>query len=64
MADYTCIYPDEMTPEQRRAAVVAILARGCLRILSRPDKSAVNRETSLEAVADESVYARQKESKP
>jgi hypothetical protein len=52
------MYPGDMTPEQRRAEIVAILARGYLR--SRADNFAVNREESLDAVADKSVYAPEK----
>ena len=52
-------HPREMTPEQRRAEIVSILARGYLR--SRANHSAVNREEVLDDVANKSVYASTKE---
>ena len=51
-------HPREMTPEQRRAEIVSILARGYLR--ARMNHSAVNREEVLDDVADKSVYAPEK----
>lgn len=51
----TSLHPSDMTPEQRRAEIGSLLARGYLR--SRVDNSAVNREEALDAVADKSVYA-------
>jgi hypothetical protein len=50
--------PAEMTPAQRRAEIVSILARGYLRF--RANHSAVNREEVLDAVEDKSVYAPEK----
>jgi len=52
--------PSDMTPEQRRAEIVSVLARGYVRF--RVDKSVVNREEPLDAVADKSVYAPTKRS--
>jgi hypothetical protein len=52
------MHPREMTPEQRRAEIAFILARGYLRL--RADNSAVNREEPLDTVADKSVYAPEK----
>jgi hypothetical protein len=49
------MHPGDMTPEERRAEIVSILACGYLR--SRVDNSSVNREEPLDAVADKSVYA-------
>jgi hypothetical protein len=49
------MHPSDMTPEQRRTEIVSILARGYLR--SRVDNSTVNREETLDAVVDKSVYA-------
>lgn len=47
--------PREMTPEQRRAEIASILARGYLYF--RANNSAVNREEVLEMEGDKSVYA-------
>jgi hypothetical protein len=58
--------PDGLSPEERRAEVVAILARGYLRLKSSDfavdgkDLSAVNREESLESVALTMAHGRQK----
>jgi hypothetical protein len=58
--------PANLTPEERRAEAVAILARGYLRFRSRnfavdgKDLSAVNREESLEDVALTMAHGRQK----
>ena len=56
------LHPNEMTPEQRRAEITAILARGYLRLCAPLKDSAVNREECLEAVGDKSVYALMKRS--
>ena len=52
------MHPDDMAPEQRRAEIISILARGYLRF--RLNNSAVNREETLDDVADKSVYASEK----
>ena len=53
--------PQELTPAERRSEIVAILARGFLRLIcaatAPSEKSAVNREEDLEAVSDKSLYA-------
>lgn len=49
------MHPREMTPEQRRAEIASILARGYL--CFRANNSAVNREEVLEMEGDKSVYA-------
>jgi hypothetical protein len=60
--------PHEMTLDQRRDEIAAILARGYLRLKSRKgtqtvaDLSAVNRAEDLEALPDKSVYAPMKRS--
>jgi hypothetical protein len=59
--------PADLTPEERRAEVVAILARGYLRFRSSnfavggKDLSAVNREQSLEPGANPRLHGSQKE---
>lgn len=58
--------PADLTPEERRAQVVTILARGYLRLKSSDfavdgkDLSALNREESLEDVALTMAHGRQK----
>ncbi len=58
--------PDGLTPEERRAEVVSILARGYLRLKSSDfavdgkDISAVNREESLEDMALTMAHGHQK----
>ena len=56
------LLPNEMTPDQRRSEIVGILARGYLRLRAAPKDSAVNREVTLEAGGDKSVYAPTKRS--
>jgi hypothetical protein len=48
-----------MTPEQRRAEIGYLLARGYLRLRAKSfaDHSAVNREEDLDEKLDKSVYA-------
>ncbi len=53
--------PDEMTPEQRRAEIVSILARGYL--CFQANHSAVNREEVLDDGEDKRVYAPEKENR-
>ena len=53
-------HPADLPPDQRRAEIVTLLARGYLRLRATRDNSAVNREEVLEAVADKSVYAPEK----
>ena len=54
------LHPADLTPDQRRAEITTLLARGYLRLRTARDKSAVNREEVLEAVGDKSVYAPEK----
>jgi hypothetical protein len=53
-------HPADLPPDQRRAEIVTLLARGYLRLRAARDNSAVNREEVLEAVGDKSVYAPEK----
>lgn len=54
------LHPADLSPAQRRAEIVTLLARGCLRLRASRENSAVNREEVLEAVGDKSVYAPEK----
>ena len=51
------LHPDDLSPDQRRAQIATLLARGYLRLRATPKDSAVNREEVLEAGGEKSVYA-------
>lgn len=57
------MHADDLTPAERRTEIVALLARGYLRLCAGAKDSAVNREESLEAPPAKSVYAPTKESR-
>ena len=65
MAEHPHLHPSDMTPEQRREEVTALLARGFLRLRAQGDAKAadddeisVNRDNALEVIQLSSPYAR------
>ena len=65
MAEHQHLHPSEMTPEQRREEVAALLARGYIRLRAQGNADGesgaeipVNRDKPLEVIEASSPYAR------
>jgi hypothetical protein len=64
MAEHPHLHPSEMTPEQRREEIAALLARGYLRLRAEENATdgdgeiSVNRDKPLEVIEASSPYAR------
>jgi hypothetical protein len=65
MAEHPHLHPSEMSAEQRREEIAALLARGYLRLRADGngrgeggDEIAVNRDKPLEVIGGSSPYAR------